>query len=375
MVADISKRMGLGTSMVVMAAADVQDQKQGRVRPLDPARDLGQIAGLIGEAFADDMDERGRAALREMRWMARLSPLVWWLSQVDPGFRAAFHGFVWEVPQAGGRRGQIIGNVNLNRAPGSRQRYIICNVVVEKGHRGRGIGRTLTERAVEEAVALGASGAVLQVRRDNGPAFHLYTDLGFHEVSGEVDLWLDSVPSVALLNTPEYQVRAWRPGDGQALYQLAHRAIPEVQQWLKPVRREEYWPGWVTRLANRLVGLFSGRRTYRLVASRGGRLVALAQITATFRPGEHRLLLLVDPADAGQVEAALVSRALYMLAALPPAPVRAITYKDYTSTIDLLRDYGFREHRTLLTLKIDFRGRSWKKEQPPTGGSFEIEPS
>jgi len=341
-----------------MATTQMQIRNRGHIRPLDPSRDLGEVAELIGQAFADDMDARGRAALRELRWMARLSPLVWWLSQADPGFRAAFNGFVWQVPGAEGGRGRIVGNVNLNRAPGSRQRYIICNVVVKEAYRGRGIGRVLTERAVEEAVALGASGAVLQVRHDNQQALHLYTDLGFYQVGGEADLWIDTVPSVALLDAPEHRVRAWRPSDGQALYRLAHRAIPEAQQWLRPVRREEYWPGWGTRLVHRLTSLLAGRRTYRLVASRGGKLVALAQVTATFRPGEHQLALLVDPADAGQVEASLVSRALYVLAALPPAPVRVTAYKEHTAALKVLYNYGFREQKTLLTLKKDFRGRS-----------------
>ena len=125
--------------MVVTAVEEAEEQ--GGLRPMDPTRDLGIIADLIADAFAGELDERGQAALREMRWMARLTPLVWWWSQVDPSFRDAFNGFVWEEPppETRGSRGsrRIVGNANLNRAPGNRQRWIICNVVVLDEFRGR----------------------------------------------------------------------------------------------------------------------------------------------------------------------------------------------------------------------------------------------
>ncbi|MFN2166460.1 MAG: GNAT family N-acetyltransferase, partial [Anaerolineae bacterium] len=228
------------------------------MRRLDPVRDLGKVADLIAEAFAEDMDERGRSALREMRWMGHLSPLVWWLSQADPTFRETFSGFVWEEPVSGKR--QIVGNVNLNRAPGSRSRYIVCNVVVDKAHRGQGIGRRLTERAIAQAKANGAQAAILQVRHDNPPALHIYTDLGFEEVGGETDLQLDQVDSNPIQDAPGYQIRAWQPADGGATYRLAQQVIPEAQQWFRPIRKERYWPDWGSRLIDWLGNRLAGRR-------------------------------------------------------------------------------------------------------------------
>ncbi len=142
------------------------------MRALDPARDLGSVADLIAGAFSEELDERAQAALRELRWMARLSPLVWWWSKTDPAFQDAFNGFVWEDASPGRKGRQIVGNVSLNRAPGSRQRLIICNVVVQEAYRGQGIGRRLTEAAIAEAEFMGAEGVVLQVHEDNVPAMH-----------------------------------------------------------------------------------------------------------------------------------------------------------------------------------------------------------
>jgi ribosomal protein S18 acetylase RimI-like enzyme len=326
---------------------------------MDPVRDLGTIAHLIGSAFADEIDERGKAALREMRWMARLSPLVWWWAQADPSFRDTFGGFVWEEPHPPGRTArhsmQIVGNVSLNRVPGHRQRWIICNVVVHDLYRGRGIGRRLVEAAVTEAREMGAEGVVLQVYRDNPVALGLYTGMGFVEASGETDLCLQAVTSVAFLDAPGYRLRPWRPADGQAVHELARHVIPTTQQWIRPLRPEEYRPDSMIRLGQWISARFSGRRVYRLIALKDDRLVALMRVSAAFRRGDHRLSLLVHPNHAGRVEATLISRALHMLAAIPPKPVRITVEKDDEAALKVLREYGFWEERTLLTLRKDFR--------------------
>jgi ribosomal protein S18 acetylase RimI-like enzyme len=335
-----------------MARTQAAEEVPGQLRELDPTRDLGKIADLIAEAFAQEMDERGHAALREMRWMARLSPLVWWLSQVDPTFREAFSGLVWHVPSPSGR-GQIVGNVNLNRAPGRRGWYIICNVVVREDYRGQGIARCLTEQAMARAETLGAEGVILQVREDNRPAMHLYADLGFVQSSGEVDLRLQAAPPVAVLSPGSYHIRSWRPSDGEAVHRLARRATPEVQQWLRPLRPETFSPGWGSRLRAWLGDLLAGRHTYRLLALDGDRPAAMLQLNASFRGEDHRLSLLVDPDHAGQVERALASRGLHMLAALPPGPVNTTLFVGEDAAHEVLQGYGFQEKRTLLTLKCE----------------------
>ena len=343
--------------MVVTAATEATGQVQGDMRRLDPVRDLGKVADLIAEAFAEEMDERGRSALREMRWMGRLSPLVWWLSQADPTFRDTFSGFVWEEPVDGNR--QIVGNVNLNRAPGSRSRYIVCNVVVDKEYRGQGIGRRLTERAIDQAKANGAHAAILQVRHDNPPALHIYTDLGFEKVGGETDLELDKACSVPVQDAAGYRLRAWQPADGRATYQLAQQVIPEPQQWFRPIRKDRYWPDWGSHLIDWLGNLLAGRRVERLAILKEGELAGTLRVTTSRRQKGHHLALLIHPDHAGQVEAALISRGLRSIAGLPPQPVEVTVYQEETHLRDVLHTYGFREVRTLLTLQKEFRGNVW----------------
>jgi ribosomal protein S18 acetylase RimI-like enzyme len=339
---------------MIATTADATPQVHGRLRPMDPARDLGAVANLIADAFADEMDQRGRAALREMRWMARLSPLVWWWSMADPAFSDAFNGFVWEEPSPKRRGLQVVGNVSLSRAPGNRQRWIICNVVVQAEYRGRSIGQQLVDAAIVEARAMQAVGVLLQVYEDNLRALRLYTHRGFQEAAGETDLRLEAAQSVPIIDAPGYRIRAWQPADGQAVQELARLVIPPELQWLKPIQSNAYQPSWGSRLGRNLADLLAGRRLYRLSAIKDERLVASMAVTAAFWGSEHHLEILIHPDHAGQMEAALISRALQILSAIPPRPIRITADKDDTDLLAALHAYGFERRRTLLTLWKNF---------------------
>jgi ribosomal protein S18 acetylase RimI-like enzyme len=340
--------------MVVTARVQVAQEHSGGLRPMDPTRDLKAVADLIAEAFADEMDERGRAALRELRWMARLSPLMLWWSQTDPSFQDSFNGFVWEVPSEKGTGQRLVGNVSLNRAPGGQRRYIICNVVVQDLYRGKGIARRLMQAAMAEARDQGAGGVVLQVYEANTRALQLYIHLGFEEVAGEVDLRLDAVQPVRVLDAPDYRFRRWQPRDGKVVYKLVHLVTPPVQQWLRPLKAEDYRPGWWLRAARWLGDQLASRHEYRLSVFRRDRLIGLMTVSATFKQGEHHLVMLVHPDHRGQVERALVSRALHMLGAMPPRPVVATVDKGHTAALEALHNHCFEDQRTLLTLRKDF---------------------
>ena len=56
------------------------------LRPMEPARDLAGVARLIQAAFAEELDRAGQAALREMRKMSRMGPLLWWLNRASVEF-------------------------------------------------------------------------------------------------------------------------------------------------------------------------------------------------------------------------------------------------------------------------------------------------
>ena len=113
------------------------------LRPMDPLKDLKGVADLIEEAFAADLDRSGQNALRELRWLSRLKPLLWWMITFNPEHGDFLSGFVWEEDN------RVVGNITVNQSsPGSR-RWLISNVAVAKEYRQRGIARGLMYAALE----------------------------------------------------------------------------------------------------------------------------------------------------------------------------------------------------------------------------------
>jgi predicted GNAT family acetyltransferase len=85
-------------------------------------------------------------------------------------------GFVWEDA------GRIVGNVSLipfNQH--GRKIYLIANVATHPDFRRRGIGRMLTESAMQRAREKRARSIWLHVREENDGAIKMYHDLGFQE--------------------------------------------------------------------------------------------------------------------------------------------------------------------------------------------------
>jgi hypothetical protein len=136
------------------------------------------------------------------------------------------------------------------------------------------------------------------------------------------------------------------------VYNLARLATPPVQQWLGPLHVTSYRPDWWSRVGQRLTEFMAGRRSYRLVALKDERMVAMMTVVASSRHGDHRLQLLVHPEHESQVAAALISRALHTLGAMPPRAI-GTTVLTNSRALDALRWYGFEVRRTLLTMHKD----------------------
>jgi hypothetical protein len=66
------------------------------LRSMDPMRDLGGVADLIEEAFATELDHSGQNALRELRLLSRMKPILWWMTQFNPDHSDFLSGFVWK---------------------------------------------------------------------------------------------------------------------------------------------------------------------------------------------------------------------------------------------------------------------------------------
>lgn len=143
------------------------------LRPLNPLRDLPQVADLIELCFAGGMDRDGKDYIRQMRQAGQNHP---WLRTMESASSMPLTGYVWEVD------GRIVGNTSLIGFHHHKCKIsMLANVAVHPDYRHQHIGRMLTEQAMRRAREQGADELWLNVRDDNPDAIDMYTDTGFRE--------------------------------------------------------------------------------------------------------------------------------------------------------------------------------------------------
>ncbi len=93
---------GVGLAAFIVTRSEAREGPQ----PFDPSRHMRQVADLVATVFSDELDSRGRGALREMQFVGRLSPMLG-----DALSMALFNEFISGHVWVEG--GQVIGNVTL----------------------------------------------------------------------------------------------------------------------------------------------------------------------------------------------------------------------------------------------------------------------
>ena len=200
------------------------------IRKVNVRQDLMAVADLIELCFATTLDEDGREYLRHLRGTARDLNYVSWMQSAAERLSSPLYGFVWE------EAGRIVGNLSL--IPLSRRGqlvYLIANVAVHPEYRRRGIGRALTQTALEHLKQRGIENAWLQVRDDNPGAYHLYRSLGFIERARRTT-W--QVTSFAPLNRPipeDIQIQGRGVQDWELQSTWLHEIYPPAVSWNLPI--------------------------------------------------------------------------------------------------------------------------------------------
>ncbi|MEJ5197861.1 MAG: GNAT family N-acetyltransferase [Anaerolineae bacterium] len=312
------------------------------IYPFEPHRHLRQVAELIEEAFAGELDAEGRGLVREMHTIGRLSPLL------GGAFSAGIlgesvGGFVWVED------GRVLGNLTLQRLDWGGVRWRISNVAVAATHRGRGIGRSLMLAGLSEIAQMGGAWAILQVRADNMPARRLYESLGFTAVCQD-GIWKlttrpPHVPAADAALQP-LPALAWRPR-----FELAQAAQTDLAAWVAPVAAEAYRVG-LMQAAIEVLGAWLGLyRVQRWGTCTNGRLTSMVEVWTGAFDDVYRLRLAVRPAVRGHLEHALIAQALRALADQPPAPVVIEHSGDHVEAVAALEAFGFKPQRVLLTMR------------------------
>jgi len=346
--------------------------QQSGIRPFDLGRDIRAVADLIADAFRAELDDRGAAALREVRTLGRLSGLIRLLNLTGSELDGFFGGFVWL------EEGRVVGNVTVQKADKAGSRWQIANVAVAEAWRGRGISRRLMERAIEHVAENGGRWATLQVYAANRVARTLYSHLGFEEVGGLTELEAKRlpplptgtgrspaatgpapVPGAPISLEDEALAAAFRPfgrSDWQPLFDLANNQLGAAAQWWRPLRRADFEPTLEVAAGELLWQALGRRQIFRRCVQRSPRaqrFEAALVLTAQRWSGAHRVQLWVRPEHYGQVERPLVQWALQTLRAYPTLPIQASVPSDHLAALEALQAAGFRAQRTLLTMRLD----------------------
>lgn len=235
------------------------------IRRLDARHDLLAVADLIELCFSNQMDQEGIDYIRHIRRAARDHTYLRWAPGSHENVSIPLDGYVW-VDQ-----NRVVGNLTLIPFfTGSKWRYLIANVAVHPDYRQLGIGRKLTEKAIEHIREHMAESAWLQVRDDNPIAIHLYRELGFSEKARRTT-WV-SHNSNSLPTIPKgIQLTGRRKLDWEHQLQWLNVVYPEDVAWNLPIRINSYKPDlmhdvihWMNgdrithcaaRWANQLIGM------------------------------------------------------------------------------------------------------------------------
>ncbi len=322
------------------------------LRPLDPMKDLGGVADLIEQAFANELDRAGQSALRELRWLSRLRPLLWWMVYMNPDHSDFLSGFVWE------ENNKIAGNITVNRtSPGSR-RWLISNLAVAKDYRRQGIARSLMDAGLELVKEYNGLSISLQVRADNVAAKQLYESLHFKEISGTTHLRIRRVPlvepSLELSQLPTgilLRSRTFSLADARRAYNLAAAAMPLKAQKEWPLRQRSFQLTPQEKIGGFFRWLVGSGPAAHWVLEDGQRFIGLVDVEPRPFGQMHRMNLVIHPDWRGYLERPLISRALNYLSPWRNNSVAIKHPSNHTEAIEIFKEFGFRETQTLFWMK------------------------
>ncbi len=323
-----------------MASITVQanSPQNGPLRSMNILRDLPQVADLIELCFSSGMDEEGQSYLREMRRASRDNNFLNWAGQVMDSASLPLTGFVWE------ENGRIIGNASIvPQNYRGRKISLIANVATHPDYRRRGIGRALTERAMQYAWQRGTRELWLHVRDDNPTAIRIYSDLGF----------VERARRTTYRAKPDASAR--EADQDRTISKPTTRDWPLQREWLRAAYPEElswyaHWnwdslkPGFWSWLYRSFVE-FDLRQW---AAVKDGKLQAAVSWVPSLR-ASYMLWLAVRPGGAGDAAC---------LKAVLEAARRELRHYQYLSVeypagewVDAIQSAGFSPFRTLIWMR------------------------
>lgn len=305
------------------------------IRPLNMLRDLSAVADLIELCFSSTMDNDGQRYLSDMRRASRDDSFLHWASHMAETASMPLTGYIWE------QDGRIVGNASLIpfRDHGKRV-YLIANVATHPDFRRRGIGRALTQRAMQQARAKNAAAIWLHVRDDNPGAIKLYEELGFQEIARRT-AWYAS-PDLISESRSQIEIVPRHPRFWPLQLDWLHRLYPDSLSWYHSWNLNDMRPGFW----NWIYLLFVDFNIRQWAAVRNDELLA----TLTWMPqGSKSEPLYAAMAEASDGEA-LTQLLLHVRRALSYHSPLSLDFPAGKMT-EAIRAAGFKPRRTLLWMR------------------------
>jgi len=307
------------------------------IRPIDLKRDLVKVADLVDLSFADHMDAEGHDYLQHMRQTARSALFLSYAGTSPENSAYPFHGYVWD------EEGDVIGNLTLIYLRRKDRRvYFIANVAVHPDHRGRGIARQLTERALRHVAEHQGSTVYLQVRDDNPTAMHIYQAAGFDEIARRTTWVFDSHAVISKPNSGSSRVCKPRLDDWEQQKTWLNEIYPPAISWNLSFHLNNLQPGfnsWFQRL-------FSGNQVRHWAVRTDNRLHGvLSWEKGPFK--SDSLWMATSPLWEEEIVTTLLPSAFHGI----PKPLRAALNYPAGRAVDTFHRAGMKEHLTLVWMK------------------------
>lgn len=311
------------------------------IRRINIRGDMLEVADLIELCFLDQMELDGREYLRQIRRAASDNSLLRWVPGSSESISVPLDGYVWEED------GRVVGNLTLIPFfSKGHWLYLICNVAVHPDYRRRGIGRELTQRALEHIQAHGASSAWLQVRHDNSAAVRLYHSLGFEERLKRATWSSEPIwsPNAEVLKDTE--VRRRRNSDWELQSSWFEEIYPPEMRWNLAFEPQRYSTGLWSSLLRSLEGVdtqfWSVSRKHELM---GGAILEIG------RRSMEQLWVAADPYDE---EDALYALLFAAHKANPEPPILMINYPAGRAE-NAFKKAGFELRNILIWMELSYK--------------------
>jgi GNAT superfamily N-acetyltransferase len=311
---------------------------QKHLRPFDPRRDLGPVADLVEQCFADTLDPDGERYLQHMRLAAKNPSFLRWASVAAEFSSVPMNGYVWEED------GKIVGNVSLIPFIMHANRYyLIANVAVHPDYRRHGIARKLTLQAVDHARRRGAPRAWLHVRENNEAAIQLYQSLGFQEQARRTTWYTQrDIPTATPPNGVRVVLRQGNHWSAQNKW-LA-RDYPSEVTWHLPFSKNTLRPGLLGILYRALSGSYA--RQWSVLS--GNRLLGVL----AWQPSGNFADTLWLSTSREDEETAAYALLLYARQHLSPRRPLSLDYPAHRVD-ESMQSAGFYIHQTLIWMSTD----------------------